>query len=116
MQPAGGDPAVQAAQDRAVMQVIELLEREISAKVKDGDELKKMSLPDLFKELRELIKAAKKSAPGIVFAVPPSLPQVLPAQDSRLRTISAAADHPEDRQALLESQQRYLDRKENERG
>ena len=111
------DPEVQAAQDKAVTLVLHTLESEIQKRIKSGKGLDRMSLPDLLRELRDLIKASKKSTPAFMMAMAPSQAQIpVDRRQGRDEMLTDAVNRPVEHQNLLEAQEQLLQRKDRGEG
>lgn len=108
------DPAVQEAQDKAVTLVLNVLEGEIRKRLKSNKSLDRMSLPDLLRELREIIKASKKHTPAFMMAMAPVQPQLPVDRRPRDQMLTEAVDRPIQREAVLEAQEHLLRRKDRE--
>ncbi len=104
----GYSPAVQ----RHLNDLMELaLER--AKKVAEGkiDEMDKMSLVQVLKEIRMLIRDTKGPNTSITAIQVPSVPQVAPkAQDHRYESINASVEDPEAIEQLRKSQENFLEK------
>jgi len=101
------NPAIQAAQDDAVLPLLEALGSELKLRIEKGD-LNEMSLVALSKELRSLLVAIRRPNSTLIFAGAPALPQPR-SEAGRANRLSKGARGPE-RESLRVSQRRALEK------
>ena len=110
LQVSGHGPAVQKKVDDISMTLLDEFERRIKEKIEGGDGLKNADLCELMEGFRKLVKATQRPATSITM-IQTGAPPVDGTEIKRALNIRRAAEDPEARKKLRETQRQLVERR-----